>query len=83
MPDFSHKAHDRRTEGIVRGQMAVNLEIASLERSVLWTPHVQNQVLQGRRFINHADILLRILHLTQPDEAGTACILANSFVTLG
>ena len=63
--------------------MAVDLEIASLERSILWTPHVQNQILHGRRFIHHANILLRILHLTQPDKTGTACILANSFATLG
>lgn len=83
MPDLGHKTHNGRAEGIVRRQMAVNLEVASLKRSILGTSHEQNHVLQRRRFIDHANILLLILQITKPESTRTACILASSFATLG
>ena len=61
MPYFSHEAHYWRLEGIIIGNMAVNLEITILEAAVTRTTDFKNIVIQIWRLVQNSDSRNRIL----------------------
>ena len=61
MPHFSHKAHDRRYKWIFFRNMAVNLEIAILEATVIRTTQFEDEVIHLWRLVQNFDIKLSIL----------------------
>lgn len=67
MPDLRHERHFWGLEGVFRSNMAVDLEIGTLEATVTGTAQFENEVLVVLGAIENVDVRVLMLQLISSD----------------